>query len=210
MVEWTCATFVSNELQSIEKIANENCKYLFPLDDLPHMEPRLRQIFYETYLMTLFGFSNISIILQGVLLEALIKEIIFSKEQKEYNRAFGSAINYSIKRNFITKYEYEFFNTFKMQIRNLYQHIDVEEITKGSTAKVYKIPLKKGAIAESIKKGVEEVMKGDSESPTKMSSQELRPLGDILKLKIDEERYFDLFLVVDTFVRHLCKKYFPM
>lgn len=210
MAEWNCIEFLEEQIEKIRKRGLENCDYLLAMDKLPHMEPRLRQIHLEAYLMTLLGFPNISIIMQGVLLEALVKEIIYDKEKKDFRGSYGSAINHCRDKGYITEDEFKFLDEFREKIRNIYQHIDVTELTKASYAKVYRIPVNREDPLGSIISGVEEVLIGKAKPPKKMTVDELRPLGAIIKQKIDEETYLIQFLYVDYFVRKTCRKYFPV
>ena len=47
---------------------NENGSILSTsLSNFPFMEPRLLQLYLQTYAITLFGYANVSLIMQGVM-----------------------------------------------------------------------------------------------------------------------------------------------
>lgn len=190
---------------------HNNVKYLEPLDELPHMEPRLRKIFIETYLMTTCGFPNISIILQGVLLEQLVKEIIFSKERNEFQRAFGPAIERCEKKGYLNKHEIRYLNDYKNMIRNFYQHGDVTGLTKKSTVKGWKIEFNSKEpekMFEKIENSIKNIRQGKIK-PEDYSVTNIRPVGLIIKNVIDEDIYYNEFMFMDIFVRKICEKYMP-
>jgi len=210
MSKWDCNKLLEEFLQEIKKKGSKNCEYMLSLENLPHMEPTLRQIHLETYLVTLLGFPNISLIMQGILLEALLKEIIFEKERTDFHGSYGSALEHSNMKGYLDKKDYRFLDEFRDKIRNRYQHIDVKELTEGSYAYVYKVKIDKDDPAGSILKGTLEVLSGKSKPPIKMTPEQMRPLGQIMKLQIDENIYVEQFLYVDYFVRKMCRKYFPV
>lgn len=210
MSEQDCLELLNHIINEIRKKGVENCTHLLSLDDLPHMEPRLRQIHFETYLMTLMGFPNISLILQGVLLEALLKEIIYEKEKEDFYGAYGSALEHCNNKGYVVGDDYRFLDEFREKIRNRYQHVDVKELTEGSFANVYKIKVDKEDPANSILKGTLEILSGKSKPPIRMSPKQMRPLGQIIKQQIDEQVYVEQFLYVDYFVRKMCRRFFPV
>jgi hypothetical protein len=86
--KWDGVSFMKNQIETIEQQWVENIRnskfFQLKTTELPHMEPRLRQAYMDTFCITMMGFWNISIIMQGVLLETLVKEIIFAKEKKDF------------------------------------------------------------------------------------------------------------------------------
>ena len=126
--KWDGVLFLKNRIETIEQQWVENVRktifFRVHAFDLPHMEPRLRQAYMDTYCVTMMGFWNVSIIMQGVLLETLVKEIIYAKEKKDFRKAFGYAINRCEKKGYLTDVEIKFLRGFKDQIRNPYQHVE--------------------------------------------------------------------------------------
>ena len=119
------------------------------------MEPRLCQLYYEVYLVTLLGFPNMSLIMQGILLEALVKEIIFLNERSQFHGTFGAAINHCKEKGYIDEGdEFNYLFEFKDKIRNPYQHIDIEKVTDGSSVLGYRIPVSLDNVGDSILNGI--------------------------------------------------------
>jgi hypothetical protein len=198
-------------LDQIRVKTNENSSILSTaLSNMPHMEPRLLQLYLQTYAITLFGYANVSLIMQGVMLEVLLKEIIFEYERKEFHGAFGTAIIHCDKKGYIEKKEIQYLTEFKDKIRNKYQHQDVEELTQGSSVKAYKIPLRKEDIAGHLVKSIQNVVEGVAEPPETITSGRIRPIDLIMKQAIDEKIYVLQYLQAAGFVKMMAEKHFPV
>jgi len=190
---------------------NENGSILSTsLSILPHMEPRLKELYLQTYALTLFGFANVSLIMQGVMLEALLKEIIFEYERKEFHGAFGTAIKHCEKKGYIEEIEIQYLTEFKDKIRNRYQHQDVEELAQGSSVKAYKIPLQKDDMAGSLVKSIQNVVEGVAEPPETITSGRIRAIDFIMKQATDEKIYVIQYLQAAWFVKMMARKHFPV
>ena len=212
--KWDGVLFLKNRIETIKQQWVENVRktifFRVHAFDLPHMEPRLRQAYMDTYCVTMMGFWNVSIIMQGVLLETLVKEIIYAKEKKDFRKAFGYAINRCEKKGYLTDVEIKFLRGFKDQIRNLYQHVDVKKIVGKSKVRGWKIPLEKGKVGESLLKGIKKVKKGEVGPGELVGYKDLRPVGTVIKGTIDKQRALPLFLHVEKFVRGLSTKHFKV
>lgn len=202
--------FIQAFLASLEQQAKHNISRMPPLDNLPHMEPHLRQLYLETYYVTLVGLHNVSIVMQGVLLEALVKEVIFENERRDFQEPFGPAIRRCEKNGYLTGDEIKFLDDFKDGIRNLYQHVDIKKLTENMYVGAWKIKIDSKDPGGSIIKALEEIRKGIRGLPELITYDDLRPVGAIIKEGIDKRRSLPLFIKVDDFVRTLCKKYFPV
>lgn len=171
MAEWDPKGFTEGAIEAIRKRALLICNQMPPLNDLPHMEPRLLQLYHETYYTTLLGFHNVSIIMQGVLLEALVKEIIFENEKKDFKKAFGKAISHCDKKKYLDTEEIKFLTLFKDGIRNIYQHVDISALTRGMSIPGWKIPIDKNDVAGSILRGIGRIKKGEAGPPIKIKAK---------------------------------------
>jgi hypothetical protein len=211
--KWDGVRFLENCVEMIEQQWAENVQKTIFWDsyvDLPHMEPRLRQIYMETYCITMMGFENVSIIMQGVLLETLVKEIIFEKEKKDFQKPFGDAIDRCKEKGYLTDVEIKFLRRFKNEIRNPYQHVDVKKIVGESKARGWWIPLEKGKVGESLLKGIKKVKKREAGPGELVGYKDVRPVGTVIKGTIDKQRALPLFLHVEKFVRGLSTKHFKV
>lgn len=201
--------FLKGFIQALQKSASENISKMPSLDNLPHMEPHLRALYHETYYVTLLGLHNVSIIMQGVLLEGLVKEVIYDKEKEDFQKPFGLAIDQCEKKGYLDAKEIGFLKDFKNEIRNIYQHVDVKELTKGIPVAGWLIKIDKNDVAGSILKGINAVKEGRAGPPTPITYEKLRPVGHIIKESIDKRQSLPLFREVDKFVREMLSKYLP-
>lgn len=206
--------FLKNRIEAIEHQWVENVRktifFRVRAFDLPHMEPRLRQAYMDTYCVTMMGFWNVSIIMQGVLLETLVKEIIFAKEKKDFRKDFGQAIGRCEEKGYLTDVEIKFLRRFKDEIRNPYQHVDVKKIVGERRVPAWPIPLEKGKVGESLLKGIEKVLKGEAGRGELTSYENMRAVGVAIKGTIDERLALPLFCLVERFVRGLSTKHFKV
>jgi len=212
--KWDGVVFLKNRIEAIDQQWVENVRktifFRVGAFDLPHMEPRLRQAYMDTYCITMMGFWNVSIIMQGVLLETLVKEIIFAKEKKDFRKPFGEAIDRCEEKDYLTDVEIKFLRQFKDKIRNPYQHVDVKKIVGERKVRAWPIPLENGKIGESLLKGIEKVLKGEAGPGELTSYKNMRGVGDVIKGTIDEQLALPLFCLVERFVRGLSTKYFKV
>jgi len=162
----------------------------------------------ETFTVTMIGFWNISIIMQGVLLEALVKEIIFAKEKKDFQNPFGDAIKRCEEKCYLTRNELKFLKEFKDRIRNIYQHVDIKKLAGKGKVAAWQIPIDGERVAESLYKGVKKAMEGKAGKPKPIGYDRARAVGVIVKERIDQEMALPLFNTVEKFVRDLAAKYF--
>jgi len=210
--KWDGVAFMKKQLELIDNLWVENIRgtkfFQATTFDLPHMEPRLRHAFMDTFCVTMMGFWNLSIIMQGVLLEILVKEIIFAKEHQDFQRPFGDAIIRCEQRGYLDAKEISFLKDFKNQFRNPYQHSDIKQIAGNKKATTWTIPIEKGKEAESILKGIEKVRKGEAGPGELKGYQDVRAVGTVIKIEIDKEQALPLFCKVEEFVRNLSIKHF--
>jgi len=171
------------------------------------MEPHLRALYFETYIITMLGFDNASLIMQGVLLEALVKDYIFMKEGKDFEEEFGPAIKKCETCKYLNEEEIKFLRTFKNNIRNQYQHVDIKKISKGIKLKAWKIPIDNVLNVEKFHETLEKISRGEMKSQF-VGYDELRPSGFLVKTVLDKKRALAQFLETDKFVRGFAEKYF--
>lgn len=72
------------------------------------------------------------------------------------------------------------------------------------------IPLEKGKVVESLKKGIEKVRKGEAGPGELTGYKNMRGVGDAIKGTIDEQLALPLFCQVERFVRGLSTKHFKV
>lgn len=209
--KWDGVAFLKNRVEAIEQQWVENVrKTIFWRSSiaLPKMEPRLRQVYMDTYCVTMMGFWGVSIIMQGVLLETFVKEIIFAKEKKDFRKPFGDAIDRCEKKGYLTDDEIKFLRRFKDEIRNPYQHVDIKKIVRDRKVRAWKIPIEKEKVAESLLKGIEKALKGEAGPAELVGYKDFRAVGLPIKEMLDKQLAIPLFGLVEKCVRDLSRKYF--
>ena len=90
--------------------------------DLPI--PKLFFLYEDCYHTLLIGKYNASIIIMGVLLEALMKERIMLILGIEYTRPFDACLRVIEKNRLMNVDDICFLRKFKNEVRNPYQHAD--------------------------------------------------------------------------------------
>jgi len=186
-----------------------------PSDNLSiYAEPRVRALYGQTYMLFSLGFNNATIVMCGVLLEAMLKEVIYFREKRDFteivgieNADFGRAINFCEDKGYITEDEAERLRKLKDQIRNPYLHSNVERITKDMGVLGWEIQFRS---PEELLEKLKLIKEGKLElpKPKMVAVNDLRAIGDIIKGEIDEKTALPLFLEVDAFVRMMIKRHF--
>lgn len=186
-----------------------------PSDNLSiYAEPRVRALYGQTYMILTLGFYNATIVMCGILLEAMLKEVIYFKERKDFTEIVGEssadlghAISFCKETGYITENEANWLQSVKDRIRNPYLHSNVDKITKdigvlGSEIR-FSNPAELLEKLRLITEGKQELRQGKI-----MTVDDLRAIGDIVKWGIDEKTAMPLFLEVDGFVRVMIKRHF--
>jgi hypothetical protein len=171
--------------------------------DLP--VPRLYSIYREAYFNALFGMYNASIVLLGVLLEAVTKETIYLKEGKEFKGDFGEAISHAKNSNYLQIRDCHFLDRFRKKIRNIYQHADAESLLRGIFVPAWKIELGKD-VHKSISTALMEIKEG-KRKPT-LTPAWVQPISDVTKETIDQKYAIKFFNDVHDFLIGAKVKYF--
>lgn len=180
---------VLSELEGMQKSAFHN-KKLIQNNRINLHSTRLYFLYQEYYQLTIFGFANASIVMGGILLETLLKEILFSKGDYDYKSFmnFSGALNKCEK--YLSKKDYHDLNYIKDNIRNPYQHHNLTQLTGGVHTKGVSIS-KTGVVSKF----------------RTISSEELRPLEFIGKMIYDGKTFIRLFRYCHKISLKLSKKY---
>lgn len=203
--EW----FRNNRASIVEKLKK------LPSDNLSiYAEPRVRALYGQTYMIFTLGFNNATIVMCGILLEAMLKEVIYFKENRDFSEIvgirkadFGHAIAFCKKKGYITKDEAKILRKLKDEIRNPYLHSNVERIAKDKGVLGWEIG---HTSPKELLDKVRLIAEGKLKLPEGkiMTVENLRVVGDIVKGIVDEQTALPLFLEVDGFVRMMIKRHF--
>lgn len=168
-------------LDQMEKPSIERLKQL-PAEQLPSTEPRIRMLYFEAHYLTTLGFFNASIVISCILLEALLKEILYFRDKTTRDLHFGDAINMCKKRGYISGDEAEWLNEVRNNIRNWYVHSNIEKIAKSIGFRGWELDAARGKVEEKI-----------------LFGNEVRAIYDIGKRELDTKLAIPFFLAVDEF-----------
>lgn len=177
-------------LDGMKQNSIERLKKL-PFEQLPFAETRIRMLYFEAHYLTTFGFFNASIVISCILLEAILKEILFFRDKVTKDMYFSTAIDECQKRDYITEGEAEWLRYVKNNIRNWYVHSNIEKIAKDVGFGAWYVDLKTGEIGR-------DVLFGD----------DIRAIYDVAKNVLDTKIAIPFFLKVDKFTRKMCRRHF--
>lgn len=194
---------VEDFFKSTKNLAIERLGKL-PKEQLPPCEPRIRALYFETYYLVSLAFHNASIVMCGVLLEALLKDILYFKEEFDKEIEFFDAIEKCKGAGYIMEEEASWLHEVRTEIRNLYVHFNVGEIAK-SAAKMFGI---EGEVLDVGFRGWDLNLETGEITEKIFYGDELRSIYLLAKVRIDEKRSTPLFLEVDKFTRDMCKRHF--
>src|SRR3989344_6482693 len=168
--------------------------------------PMLFNLYEDCYHTLLIGRYNASIVMMGILLEALMKERIILKTNKELGKSYGTSLNVIKDLKLMSQDHITFLEKFKNDIRDLYQHSNEKEIVKGKVIRTWRIDINKDKPLESIKTGVKDVKQGKI-SPVLIPSTE-PVVRSVVKQEHDKKMAIVLFNEVYDFLLICNNRYF--
>jgi hypothetical protein len=205
--------FLGNLFDSMEDSGLEN------LPDMPKrdlykgidfkLEPRILKHYRQTYIATTLGFGRISLIMQGVLLEMVLKEYFTAetgKTDEEY-WTFGSVLNDFERENnerdepLIPEEKMDYLWDFKDEIRDNWTHDNIGKVAgeKKVNARAIEIDPSED-IGDQIKEAKSKPL--DQE----MGFDDGRFFGDLFMAKEEKNIYLERFKEVDEFIRWISPK----
>ena len=177
-------------LDGFKKDSIERLKHL-PRDQLPPAEPRIRMLYSESYLLNTLGLFNAAIVDSCILLEALLKEILFFKEGLKKDMTFRDAVKKCEEKGYIDGKDAGWLYMVNDTIRNWYVHSNIEKIAKNIGFEAAFVDIKTGKIKREI-----------------LFGNKVRAIYDIAKNVLDKKIAMPFFLDVDKFTRKMCLQYF--
>ena len=169
----------------------------FEAEDLGN--PFLLELYRDAYFPILTGRPNAGIVMLGVLLEALVKEVIYLNEGKSFKGEFGPALDHAEEQGYIRREDAATLRSFKNRIRNPYQHQDLAKILRGKTVRVWPIQVDPNNPVKSIEKGIADIKTGELQ-PKVVLADTIGSLGIAVKLDIDKKTATHLFNSVHDFL----------
>lgn len=178
-----------------------------PFTQLDLAFSRLYSLYREAYFNVLFGMYNAGIVLLGVLLEAVTKEIIYSKEGKEFQGDFGKALGHAREKHYLQTKDYFFLDDFRKNIRNIYQHSDVTTLLKGLFVPAWKIKIGKD-IHKDLSNALKDIKNGKIK-PSMMPAWQ-SSISEAVKGPLDQKHAINLFNKVHDFLIGAKIRYFKL
>lgn len=175
------------------------------LADLPI--PRLFFLYEDCYHTLLIGRYNASIVLMGVLLEALMKERIRLKLGIEFQHPYGPCLKKIEKERLMDAKDIQFLRTFKDKIRNPYQHADEYKILQGCFAKVWPFKIEGELTFEKIEQFMKDVTAGKLK-PKLLPAADIPSIRSVVKQSFDRVRAIELFNQIFDFLIEANARYF--
>jgi len=207
-----CKNCIFIDLENYKKAWYKNAEGIFPFlrpeitsDDLPN--PRLLFLYQDCYQALLIGRYNASLVMMGVLLEAVMKERIELKLGEYFSKPFGPCLQ-KIETHKLMSQEHIFFlRKFKDIIRNPYQHDDEADIMNGIYMPTWPIKFESEISAEAIGDLMKNIRSGKIK-PKFLPVSEIPAIRSFAKQSYDQKRAIKLFTEVHDFLIEVCKFYF--
>lgn len=153
--------------------------------------PKLFFLYEDCYHTLLIGKYNASIVLMGVLLEALMKERINLKLGGYFDKPYGACLKKIEEEKLMRGEDIHFLKKFKNMIRNLYQHSDEAKILQGIFIPTWAFEF--GDITlEKIEKAIEGSKSGQFKP-------KLLPASDIPALRTIAKQAYDTKIAIELF-----------
>jgi len=207
-----CKSCIFIDLENHKKAWYKNAEETFPFlrpeltsHDLPN--PRLLFLYQDCYQTLLVGRYNASLVMMGVLLEAIMKERIELKLGEYFSKPFGPCLQ-KIEAHRLMSQEHIFFlRKFKDLVRNPYQHDDEVNIMKGIYMPVWPIKFGNEISAEKLKKALDDIKSGKFK-PVFLPVSEIPAIRYVAKESYDRKRAVELFNEVNDFLINTYNIYF--
>lgn len=190
-----------------------NAEEVFPLvrpllylNDLAN--PRLYFLYEDCYHTLLIGKHNASIVLMGILLEALMKERIWLKLGIYFRGAYGDCLNKIENEKLMDMRDMYFLRKFKDEVRNPYQHADDAQIVESlGFIPVIPVDVDMGkSVTLQLEKAIKNARAGKLKSTLIPATDPI--VRDFAKREYDRRRALDLFNQVYDFLTVAKVKYF--
>ncbi len=161
----------------------------------------------DCYQTLLIGRYNAAIVMMGVLVEAILKEIILLQTGKEFKKELGPCLKKISADKMMSESEIQYIWTFKNKKRNLYQHAADGEILEGTTYPVIPFKWKSGSSHDDLIHFLEKVNAGLIK-PIYVSASESRALCPLSKQAYDMRKAVELFNEIHDFLFVCNVRYF--
>lgn len=178
-----------------------------PLDQSHLANPRLFFLYEDCYYALLIGRYNASIVLMGVLLEALMKERIWLKLGINFRGSYAACLKKIEKERLMEVKDIRFLRKFKDKVRNPYQHADESKILQGLFVRVWPMKFEEGLSLKKLERFIENVKSGQLK-PILLPAADIPAIRSVVKPAYDRKRAINLFNQVYDLLLVAKVKYF--
>ena len=175
----------------------------------PHdlANPRLYSLYMDCYHTLLIGRYNAAIVMMGVLVEAIAKQCLRLKFNKEFDDiALGKCIKKIEENKLMKREDIQFMRNFAKVVRNRYQHVNHAKIVEHIQTPYWEIKFKSEDISGEVSETLEKIEQGSILPSFKSAADPA--LNPIIKEKYDEAIIFDLFNEIHDFLVICNDRYF--
>ncbi|MBU0460215.1 MAG: hypothetical protein KJ597_02370 [Nanoarchaeota archaeon] len=208
---------VDQILNQIKENSEKNQQLIPKPSEFPVVEHAIAVLYQQTYIATLIGLPNASLIMQGVLMEEFVKYLHYHFNKKEFN----GKLEYLIKRchedNLFSKDKernekyFTFFDNFRKLVRNTQIHFLSKKQTKGMGVRGMKITiptLSDGSIDGSkFLQTLGDAKKNFGTMSETLWTDENPGIRNVLKFKLDENTYLQQFVELHKVLLELNKEH---
>lgn len=184
--------------------ATKNKEIIPKPSEFPITEHAIAVLYQQTYITTLIGLPNASLIMQGVLMEEFVKYLYYHFNKKEFKGELKDLIKecsenkiFSQDKERNEKY-FTFFDNFRKLVRNIQIHFLSKKQTKGMGVRGMKITiphLPDGSIDGSkFLNSLDDAKKNFNAKSEILWTDENPGIANVLKFKLDENTYLQQFV----------------
>jgi hypothetical protein len=164
-------------------------------------------LYEDCYHTLLIGRYGASIVLMGVLIEAIMKERIRLKLGINFRGAYGACLKKIQDEKLMDPEDITFLRKFKNNVRNPYQHVDDQAILKDVFLRGWPLQFEGSLTPEKVSKALDETRRG-AMKPVLLPAANNPAIGAIARQSLDRQRSIQLFNQVYDFLLKSKIKYF--
>jgi hypothetical protein len=191
-------------LERYQQMWEENAEWIYPylrpeISQSSMANTRLFFLYEDCQFNMLIGRYNAAIILIGVLLEALMKELIYLKTGKEYKKNATGCLSIIKDKGLMEFEDMGFIREFTDKVRNYYQHSNEDEIVKDRYIWIWPIQFKGELTWDKLQKAHEKTKSGEIK-PTLIPVSWVPNIRSVVKQQYDKKLALELYNQVSDFL----------
>jgi hypothetical protein len=173
---------------------------------VPDLHGHLAAAIEEAWFCIATGRHNAGIVLLGVLVEAVLQEVLWVHRYEAFRGELASLVSYLRHERLVDSKLLQFVDDFRIQIRNRWQHQKDHEIVEGQPVMGAIVSVDRTRIAESLNEAVMEVTEG-TKPMSRMTTREHPAIRWVVKMQMDKSISIPLFNAVWTWTLFIHSRY---